>query len=624
MKKSVRILLVGDGGVGKTSLILTLLSDVFPEQDIPLRSAEVTIPGDVNPLGVPTHIVDYNAEEQDEDCLIDELVSADVVCIVYDVMNLETVQSISSYWMPIVRRSIQTGRNHGSEEYTVKKPVVLVGNKADDLIESNVETMSDIMNDWSEIESCIECSARAMKNITEVFYYAQKAVLHPTAPLYIPERRCLSDRAKQALTRIFRICDEDNDGLLMHSDLNLFQKRCFGVPLPTRSLNDVLSIVKRHINDGVIGSGLTLAGFLFLHNLFIQRGRHETTWTVLRKFGYDDQVDISKDYTHPSLPSTRAKAELTATAVHFLLELVNKYDADGDGCLSPTELHAFTSTTCHLPPPWNSEVAVDMNAQGWISTRGILAHVALAIRDDPIRTIEWLAYMGFPYVEDCPLLDSVHWPSSRRTTFVCDVAGPRGVGKTCFIQALLGRTLNYTIASNIPSQKPSVAITSVNVTGTNDNIWLILKEVGEERPTTQKADAVAILYDVTNARSFEQCARLYDDYASVGVPALLIAAKSDQNQVLQDSAQQPLDFCVSRRLPQPAPFTCVQTITSHTYSKVAAVCVGCLNEISSSPPPGNAAALLTGVAVGVSAAAIIGLVLHKVWQSPKPRTLARF
>lgn len=40
------------------------------------------------------------------------------------------------------------------------------------------------MKEFSEIESCIECSAKTFQNISEMFYYAQKAVLHPTAPLY--------------------------------------------------------------------------------------------------------------------------------------------------------------------------------------------------------------------------------------------------------------------------------------------------------------------------------------------------------------------------------------------------------------------------------------------------------
>jgi Ras family protein T1 len=37
--------------------------------------------------------------------------------------------------------------------------------------------------------------------------------------------------------------------------------------------------------SGVTSRGVTLEGFLFLHVLFIERGRLESTWAVLRKFG---------------------------------------------------------------------------------------------------------------------------------------------------------------------------------------------------------------------------------------------------------------------------------------------------------------------------------------------------
>ena len=33
-------------------------------------------------------------------------------------------------------------------------------------------------------------------------------------------------------------------------------------------------------------------GFLFLHLLFVERGRHETVWAVLRKFGYDENLQL--------------------------------------------------------------------------------------------------------------------------------------------------------------------------------------------------------------------------------------------------------------------------------------------------------------------------------------------
>lgn len=47
-RRSVRILLVGDGGVGKTSLILSLVSEEFPES-VPPKAEEITIPADVTP-----------------------------------------------------------------------------------------------------------------------------------------------------------------------------------------------------------------------------------------------------------------------------------------------------------------------------------------------------------------------------------------------------------------------------------------------------------------------------------------------------------------------------------------------------------------------------------------------
>ncbi|KAG7248126.1 hypothetical protein CRUP_006529, partial [Coryphaenoides rupestris] len=114
------------------------------------------------------------------------------------------------------------------------------------------------------------CSAKNLKNISELFYYAQKAVLHPTGPLYCPEEKEMKPSCVKSLTRIFKVSDLDNDGILNDNELNFFQD-----------------------------NGLTLKGFLFLHTLFIQRGRHETTWTVLRRFGYDDDLELTQEYLFP-------------------------------------------------------------------------------------------------------------------------------------------------------------------------------------------------------------------------------------------------------------------------------------------------------------------------------------
>lgn len=57
----------------------------------------------------------------------------------------------------------------------------------------------------------------------------------------------------------------------------------------------VKRVVQDKLAEGVNEHGLTLTGFLFLHALFIEKGRLETTWTVLRKFGYDNDIKLAEN-----------------------------------------------------------------------------------------------------------------------------------------------------------------------------------------------------------------------------------------------------------------------------------------------------------------------------------------
>jgi Ras family protein T1 len=174
-------------------------------------------------------------------------------------------------------------------------PVIVVGCKLDlrdDQQPSLEQVMAPLMHEFREIETCIECSALKQIQIAEVFYYAQKAVLHPTAPLFDQETQTLKPRCVRALKRIFILCDQDKDGALSDTELNDFQVKCFNAPLQPAEVVGVKKVVSEKIPEGVNGNGLTLTGFLFLHALFIERGRLETTWTVLRKFGYDDEIKL--------------------------------------------------------------------------------------------------------------------------------------------------------------------------------------------------------------------------------------------------------------------------------------------------------------------------------------------
>lgn len=64
-----------------------------------------------------------------------------------------------------------------------------------------------------EIESCLDCSAKNLIFVSEVFYYAVKAVVHPVAPLFDVHAHdgagALQPLCIKALMRIFAMCDRD-------------------------------------------------------------------------------------------------------------------------------------------------------------------------------------------------------------------------------------------------------------------------------------------------------------------------------------------------------------------------------------------------------------------------------
>ncbi|XP_024904026.1 mitochondrial Rho GTPase 2 isoform X5 [Pteropus alecto] len=451
MKRDVRILLLGEAQVGKTSLILSLVGEEFPEEatlktgllQVPPRAEEITIPADVTPEKVPTHIVDSSEAEQTVEELQDEIHKANVVCVVYDVSEEDTIEKIRTKWIPLVNGETKTGP---------RIPIILVGNKSDLRPGSSMEAVLPIMSQFPEIETCVECSAKNLRNISELFYYAQKAVLHPTAPLYDPETKQLRPACTQALTRIFRLSDQDLDQALSDEELNAFQKSCFGHPLAPQALEDVKMVVRKNVAGGVRDNRLTLDGFLFLNTLFIQRGRHETTWTILRRFGYGDTLELSSDYLFPPLHvPPGCSTELNHFGYQFVQRVFEKHDQDHDGALSPAELQGLFSV--FPAAPWSPQFLCTVRTEaGRLSLHGYLCQWTLVTYLDVQHCLEHLGYLGYPTL--CKQDSQAHAITvtrekkldqekgqTQRNVLLCNVVGARGVGKSAFLQAFLGRGL---------------------------------------------------------------------------------------------------------------------------------------------------------------------------------------
>uniref|UniRef100_A0A8C1MSY7 Ras homolog family member T1 n=1 Tax=Cyprinus carpio TaxID=7962 RepID=A0A8C1MSY7_CYPCA len=499
---------------------MILFVEEFPAV-VPYRAEEITIPADVTPERVPTHIVDYSGIKQE--IKLYYLCSPFTVCV------------------------------------CLRVPLILVGNKSDLVEHSSMETVLPIMNKYTEIETCVECSAKNLKNISELFYYAQKAVLHPTGPLYCPEKKEMRSACVRALARIFKVSDLDNDGILNDHELTFFQRTCFNTPLAPQALEDVKNVVRKNLTDGVRDNGLTLKGFLFLHTLFIQRGRHETTWAVLRRFGYDDDLELHQDYLFPLLKiPPDCTTELNHNAYLFLQSVFDKHDKDRDYALSPEELMDLFDVFPYVP--WGLDVnsTVCTNDQGWITYQGYLSQWTLTTYLDVQRCLEYLGYLGYSIIAEqesqasaiAVTRDKKHdlqKKQTQRNVFRCHVFGITGSGKTGFLQGFLGRNLRAIKEEH----KSYYAISTAHVYG-QEKYLLVNSYL-----TELSCDIVCLIYDVSNPCSFEYCAQIFKQYfMDSKTPCMLIAAKSDLPETKQQYCMTPLEFCRKHKMPPPQSYTC--------------------------------------------------------------------
>ncbi|KAJ0255011.1 Mitochondrial Rho GTPase 2 [Hirschfeldia incana] len=531
-RKSLRVAVAGDKGTGKSSLISAVASETFPD-NVPRVLPPTTLPADAYPDYIPITIIDTPSRIK----LIEEFRKADVVILTYACDQPSTLDRLSSYWLPELRR------------LQIKAPVIVVGCKLDLRDERSPvrleDIMAPIMKEYREIETCIECSALTLIQAPDVFYYALKAVLHPTFPLFDQEKQCLKPRLRRAVQRIFNFCDQDLDGALSDAELNDFQVNCFGAPLDPVELMGVKRVVQERQPDGVTDLGLTLPGFLFLFSLFIERGRPETAWAILRKFGYNDSLELNTELIPvPAKHSPDQSIELTNETMDFLRGFFQLYDLDNDGALRPDELDDLFQTAPDSPwleAPYKD--AAEKTPDGKLTINGFLSQWALMTLLDPRKTLANLIYIG--YGHDPASTFSVTRKRSvdrkkqrtERNVFQCFVFGPKKSGKSALLDSFTGRkfadgykaTVGERYAANVVDQPGGCKKT------------LILREIPEDRvkkflankESLAACDVAVVVYDSSDVYSWRKAREMLMEIArkgeesGYGTPCVLVAAKDD-------------------------------------------------------------------------------------------------
>jgi EF hand associated len=74
--------------------------------------------------------------------------------------------------------------------------------------------------------------------------------------------------------------------------------------------------------------GLTIPGFLLVHTSFIQKGRLETTWRALRKFGYGEDLRLTEQFLLPKFDEVPGdcSVELSPLGYQFFTDIFEIFD----------------------------------------------------------------------------------------------------------------------------------------------------------------------------------------------------------------------------------------------------------------------------------------------------------
>jgi GTPase SAR1 family protein/Ca2+-binding EF-hand superfamily protein len=387
----VRICLCGDDGVGKSSIVTSLVKDVFVTAKIQAVLPQVTLPPTLGtPDNVTTTIVDTSALPHERDALRKELRKSNVILLVYS--DHYSYERVALFWMPYFR------------SLGVNVPVVLCANKSDVASNGNTsqvvsEEMLPVMNEFKEIDSCIRTSAKEHHNINEVFFLCQRAVTHPIAPLYDSKENILKPAAISALQRVFHLCDTDKDGYWNDQEIHDFQIKCFEKPLGDDDLTNIKNSMERFAPGATGERGIDEKGFLLLNKIFAEKGRHETIWIILRKFHYTDSLSLQDTFLHPKFDVPQfSSAELSPSGYRFFVDLFLKFDMDNDGGLNDQELASLFAPSPGIPTSWIDAAfpsCTVRNEAGYITLQGWLAQWSMTTFEEPKTTLEYLAYLGF-------------------------------------------------------------------------------------------------------------------------------------------------------------------------------------------------------------------------------------
>ncbi|MBN3309251.1 ras homolog family member Ua [Amia ocellicauda] len=169
-ERKVKCVLVGDGAVGKTSLVVSYTTNGYPTEYIPTAFDNFAAVVAVDGKPVKLQLCDTAGQDEFDKLRPLCYTNTDIFLLCFSVVCPSSFQNVSEKWVPEIRR------------HCPRAPVVLVGTQCD--LREDVKVLIELAKykekpvDEEEARACcqeikavsyMECSALTQKNLKEVF-----------------------------------------------------------------------------------------------------------------------------------------------------------------------------------------------------------------------------------------------------------------------------------------------------------------------------------------------------------------------------------------------------------------------------------------------------------------------
>ncbi|CAD8044043.1 unnamed protein product [Paramecium primaurelia] len=287
-KRDFKVVVIGDSGVGKSTFISALINESLNK---------VTHVNQHQPIQLPPEMFNHpecNTTLIDTKCQLNQIPEqvkiADVILLMYSIDDDGSCERLKKFWLKELK------------EKEFKQPIIIVGNKLDLMgVEDDrdycriFKVIKQLVKDFSQVEMGIECSSIKFQGIQDVINCAQRSYLYPLAPLYSLVNKTITEGFKKALTRIFRICDRDGDGVWSDQELERFQKKVFKRHLDQSDIAGIKDMIEEELKDDSNKKNyITLQGFMTLQKRGIELMKVQISWTILRFFYYKDDLTLDE------------------------------------------------------------------------------------------------------------------------------------------------------------------------------------------------------------------------------------------------------------------------------------------------------------------------------------------